>query len=141
MLANPPAGEWLTWRRGYDGQGFSPLRQITKQNVGDLRAAWVVVAAERPERRRRRSFTTACCSCTPIGDKVQALDAATGDLLWQYSRRLPKGVNPSVKRSIALYGDKVYTGTSDVHVVALDAKTGTRGLGQGDRGPRRPASA
>ena len=44
--------------------------------------------------------------------------------LWQYSRRLGKDVPPSVKRTIALYGDKVYVPTSDVHVVALDAKTG-----------------
>ena len=59
-----------------------------------------------------------------FGDSIQALDAATGDLLWQYSRELPKGLNPSVKRNIAIYGNKVYLGTSDVHVVALDAKTG-----------------
>src|SRR5206468_2564575 len=46
------------------------------------------------------------------------------DLLWHYSHALPRGVSPSVKRAIAIYGDKVYTGTSDVHIVALDAKTG-----------------
>ena len=59
-----------------------------------------------------------------FGDNIQALDAATGDLLWQYSRDLPNGLNPSVKRNIAIYGNKVYLGTSDVHVVALDVKTG-----------------
>jgi alcohol dehydrogenase (cytochrome c) len=58
-----------------------------------------------------------------FGDSIQALDAATGDLLWQYSRELPKRLNPGVKR-IAIYGNKAYLGTSDVHVVALDAKTG-----------------
>ena len=59
-----------------------------------------------------------------FGDKVQALDAATGDQLWQYSRQLPEGTNPGVKRNIAIYGNKVYLGTSEVHVVALDVKTG-----------------
>ena len=59
-----------------------------------------------------------------FGDKVQALDAATGDLLWQYARRLPNGVMPTWKRSISLYGDRVYVPTSDAHIVALDAKTG-----------------
>jgi alcohol dehydrogenase (cytochrome c) len=58
------------------------------------------------------------------GDKVQALDAATGDLLWQYSHRLPKDRAPSVKRSIAIYGTRLYVPTSDTHIVALDAKTG-----------------
>ena len=59
-----------------------------------------------------------------FGDKLQALDAATGDLLWQYSRRLPMGSPPSVKRHIVLYGDKVLIATSDVHVVALDVHNG-----------------
>lgn len=40
MLQNPPAGDWLTWRRGFDYQGFSPLKQITKSNVNNLRVAW-----------------------------------------------------------------------------------------------------
>jgi alcohol dehydrogenase (cytochrome c) len=59
-----------------------------------------------------------------FGDKVQALDAATGDLLWQYSRRLARGQNPTVKRGIALYGGRLYVPTSDTHIVALNARTG-----------------
>ena len=59
-----------------------------------------------------------------FGDKVQAIDAATGDLLWQYSRRLPRDRAPTVKRGIALYGDKLYVPTSDTHMVALNVKTG-----------------
>src|SRR5206468_9923283 len=58
------------------------------------------------------------------GDNVQAMDAATGDLLWQYSRSLPKDAQPSVKRNIAIYEDRLYVPTSDVHMVALDVKTG-----------------
>jgi alcohol dehydrogenase (cytochrome c) len=58
------------------------------------------------------------------GDKLQAIDAVTGDLLWQYARVLPPGVNAGNKRAISIYGNKVYLGTSDVHVVALDVKTG-----------------
>ena len=123
LLANPPAGEWLTWRRGFDGQGFSPLRQITKQNVAELRTVWSWSLPNGPN-EGTPLFHDGVLFVHAYGDKVQALDAATGDLLWQYSRRLPMGRNPSVKRSIALYGDKVFTGTSDTHVVALDAKTG-----------------
>lgn len=58
------------------------------------------------------------------GDKVQALDADTGDLLWQYSRRMPKGAPTTVKRAIAVYGDQLFVPTSDTHIVALDVKTG-----------------
>ncbi len=123
MLTTPGDGEWLTWRRSHDNLGFSPLTQINKQNVADLRLAWSWALPNGPN------------EVTPLvhdgvmfvhgyGDRVQAIDAATGDLLWQYSRRLPRDRAPSVKRGIALYGDKLYVPTSDTHVVALNAKTG-----------------
>jgi alcohol dehydrogenase (cytochrome c) len=122
-LINPPPGEWLTWRRTYDDLGFSPLKQIDKTNVGDLRVAWTW------------SLPNGANEATPLvhdgvifvhsfGDHVQALDARTGDLLWQYSRQLPKDVPPSVKRNLAIYADKLLVPTSDVHMVALDMKTG-----------------
>jgi alcohol dehydrogenase (cytochrome c) len=123
LLQNPPAGEWPTWRRGYDGQGFSPLKQITKQNVADLHTAWSWSLPNGPN-ESTPLFHDGVLFVHGYGDKVQALDAATGDLLWQYSRRIPMGVPTSVKRAIAIYGDKVYTGTSDAHIVALDVKTG-----------------
>ena len=40
LLQNPPASDWLHWRRTYDGWGYSPLNQINRQNVGQLRLAW-----------------------------------------------------------------------------------------------------
>jgi alcohol dehydrogenase (cytochrome c) len=123
LLEKPPEGDWLTWRRTLDAQGFSPLSQITKGNVARLRVAWTWSLPNGPN------------EATPLvhdgvlfvhsyGDKVQALNAATGDLLWQYSRRLPEGAPTSVKRHIALYADRLYVPTSDSHIVALDVRTG-----------------
>ena len=123
MLGSPAAGDWLTWRRAFDAQGFSPLTQITRENVSRLRAVWSWSLPNGPN------------EVTPLvhdgvmfvhgyGDKVQALDAETGDLLWHYSRRLPKGAPTTVKRAIAIYGDRLFVPTSDTHVVALDVKTG-----------------
>src|SRR5215831_8146967 len=123
LLQNPPSGEWPTWRRGYDGQGFSPLRQINKDNVGTLRTAWSWALPNGPN-ESTPLFHDGVLFVHAYGDKVQAIDAATGDLLWQYSRRLPMGTAPTVKRAIAIYGDNVYVGTSDIHVVALNAKSG-----------------
>jgi alcohol dehydrogenase (cytochrome c) len=125
-LQNPPAGEWLTWRRTYDDQGFSPLKQINKSNVAQLRSTWTW------------SLPPGANEATPLvhdgiifvhssGDHVQALDAATGDLLWEYSRELPTpktGFLNLVKRNIAIYGNHIIFDTSDLHVVALDTKTG-----------------
>ncbi len=124
MLRSPAEGDWLSWRRTYDAQGFSPLKQITKNNVAGLQVAWAWSLPNGPN------------EATPLvhdgvlfvhsyGDRVQALDAATGDLLWQYSRRLPKGSAPGVKRAISIYGDRLFVPTSDSHVVALDVRTGT----------------
>ncbi len=59
------------------------------------------------------------------GDNIQALDATSGDVLWQYSRALPSDARLSVRRSFSIYGDKLFVPTSDDHVVALDVKTGT----------------
>ena len=123
MLSNPAAGEWLTWRRTYDDLGFSPLKQITKDNVKSLRVAWTM------------TLPPGANEATPLvhdgvifvhsyNDNVQAFDAVTGNELWHYSRRLPEGTRGSTKRNIALYGNKVFFGTSDLHVVALDIKTG-----------------
>jgi alcohol dehydrogenase (cytochrome c) len=123
LLQHPPDGDWLTWRRTYDDQGFSPLKQIDRTNVGGLRVAWSWSLPNGPN------------EATPLvhhgvifvhsfGDKVQALDAATGDLLWQYSRQLPADVRPTVKRNLAIYGDKLFVPTSDIHMVALDLKSG-----------------
>jgi alcohol dehydrogenase (cytochrome c) len=123
LLVHVPDGDWLTWRRGYDATGYSPLKAITRDNVRHLRSAWAWSLPNGPN------------EATPLvhdgvlfvhayGDKVQALDATTGDLLWQYSRQLPRDEQPSVKRAIAIYGDRLYVPTSDVHIVALDVKSG-----------------
>jgi len=123
LLQNPPPGEWLTWRRGFDYQGFSPLKQITKLNVNNLRVAWAWTLSPGANEATPLVHDGVMFLHSP-GDKLEALDATTGDLLWQYARLLPPGVNAGNKRMISIYGNKVYMGTSDVHVVALDVKTG-----------------
>ena len=121
--AAPPPGDWLGWRRSYDAQGFSPLREIDTRNVENLRLAWSWTmpagsAESVPLVRDGTIFVQA------YGDIVQALDAKTGDLLWQYTHALEQGASPFHKRGLALSGNRLYLGTSDVHVVALDVATG-----------------
>ena len=137
MLENPDDGDWLLWRRTYDAAGYSPLREITPANVAGLRPAWSWSLPPGPS------------ESTPIvhdgvlfvhgfGDKVHALDAASGDLLWEYARRLPRDVAPSLKRGMSIYGERLYLPASDLHVVALDVRTGaveweTKVVGPGER--------
>jgi alcohol dehydrogenase (cytochrome c) len=128
VLRDPPAADWLMWRRTYDGWGYSPLDQINKDNVKDLRPVWTW------------SLTPGPTETTPIvhdgvlfvfnwADKIQALNAATGDLIWEYKRDLPENLftdipNVMAKRNMAIYEDKLIAATSDAHIIALDAKTG-----------------
>ncbi len=125
MLEHPPDGDWLTWRRTYSSLGHSPLRQINASNVNHLRVAW------------SRSLPLGPNEITPLAhdgvlfiesaDTIQALDGATGDLLWQYVRPLPEpllGGKKSVMRGLALYEDKLYAPTADGHLIALNVKTG-----------------
>ncbi|HTY93090.1 MAG TPA: PQQ-binding-like beta-propeller repeat protein [Steroidobacteraceae bacterium] len=124
MLRNPPPGDWLLWRRTYNDQGFSPLKQITRQNVEELHVswAWTLPAGHNEATPLEHDGVLFVAS---FGDTVQALDAASGDLLWQYSRNLPTDARLQVHRNIAIYGEKLFVPTSDDHVVALDVKTGT----------------
>ena len=128
MLRNPAAEDWLMMRGNYQGWGFSSLEQINKTNVKGLQLVW------------SRLMESGVNEATPIvykgvmflgnpGDVIQALDARTGELLWQYRRTLPaRDVLRSHwgqrKRSIFLYEDKVFTITWDNAVLALDARTG-----------------
>lgn len=123
LLTRPPDGAWLSWRRTYDACGFSPLRKINRSNVKDLRVAWSW-ALPNGVNQTAPLVHDGALFVYGHGDKVQAFDAATGDMLWQYDRRLPAGAAPSSKRSISIYGTRLYVGTSDAHIVALDVRTG-----------------
>jgi alcohol dehydrogenase (cytochrome c) len=122
-LKDPPAADWLMWRRTYDGWGYSPLDQINKDNVKDLRLAWAW------------SLPNGATENTPLehdgvlfmqsyGDGVEALNAATGDLLWRFTRPVPRGTVVYFKRMMAISGEKLFIATSDKHLVALDIHTG-----------------
>ena len=123
MLASPPDGDWLHWLRTYDQHGFSPLKQITKENVDRLKPAWTW------------SLPPGTGQTTPLvhdgviyilgpNDRVQAFDAEKGDLLWE---ALPKEENEQatqVKRNMAIYGTTLYVPTVRNTMLALDARTG-----------------
>lgn len=134
MLSNPAPEEWLSWRRGHHGQGFSPLKQITKQNVDRLQMAWSLTLPAGPN-TIEPLFHDGVLFVYGYGDRVFALDGETGDELWRYERRLPENQRLTPKRTMALWGNRIYAATSDAHIVALDIKTGRvvwdRDVGQG----------
>ncbi len=123
MLSDPAPENWLSWRRGHNGQGFSPLKQIDTGNVGKLRIAWAQ-ALPPGVNMNEPLVRDGVLYVFGYGDSVHAFDAATGRSIWTYQRQLPEGVPLNSRKTIALWGDKLYTATSDNHMVALDARTG-----------------
>jgi alcohol dehydrogenase (cytochrome c) len=123
MLNAPPDGEWLSWRRTHDAMGFSPLKQVTRENVPGLRLAWSL-ALPVGLNEMEPLMHDGVLFVFGFRDNVQALDAETGDELWHYARSLPEHTVPTTKRSMALLGNKLFIGTSDLHEIALDVKTG-----------------
>lgn len=123
MLAKPPSRDWLDWRRTQDAVGFSPLKQINKTNVGKMQMVWSLALSPGPN-QGTPLVHDGVLFVHSFKDIVQAIDAVTGDILWQYTYRLPKDVTPTPKKSIAIFGTTLYMPTSDAHIVALDVKTG-----------------
>ena len=130
MLHAPDPADWLSWRRTLDGQGHSPLDQITTDNVDRLRLAWSWSLEPGSQQTTPLVYDGVLYIANP-GEVVQALDAATGNFLWEYRRDAPEpgrsfgGPPPGrAHRNIAIYGDMVYLNTADAHIVAIDARTG-----------------
>jgi len=125
-LENPEAGNWLLYRRTYDGHGFSPLRQINSDNVKDLVPVWTFATGVVEGHESPPMVNNGMMFVTTPGMQVLALDAATGDLIWRYKEKLPSDLfqlHPT-NRGVAMWGDKLYLATVDAHLIALDAKTG-----------------
>ena len=122
-LRDPEPGNWLMYRRTYNGWGHSPLRQITSLNVVDLTPVWVFRTGVDDEHHQAPPIVNEGTMFVTTSAQVIALDAKDGDLLWRYVRELPPDLRRPhpTNRGVGLYDDKVYVGTLDAHVVALDA--------------------
>jgi alcohol dehydrogenase (cytochrome c) len=122
-LHAPPAEDWLIWRRTSDAHGFSPLAQINRRNVKDLQVAWTW-ALPPGGNMMTPLVHDGVLYAYSFGDVVEAFDAATGDLLWRFQRKLERGPGPQGKKGLAIHGNMILVPTSDLHVLALNMKTG-----------------
>ena len=129
-LQNPDPDDWLMWRRTLDGWGYSPLDQIDRDNVRELRMVW------------SRAMTAGRQQGTPLvhdgvlympnpNDVIQAIDAVSGDLIWEHVREKPEDVGDYIfpglsqnNRNIAIHGTFIIDTSVDDHLFALDAATG-----------------
>ena len=127
MLHEPAPADWLMWRRTLDGWGYSPLDEVTRENVGDLRLAWTRGMGPGSQQATPLAYRGVLYVPNPR-DVIQAIDAATGDLLWEYRRDLPEDTATrglaTTNRNLAIYADRIIDTSADGFVFALDAATG-----------------
>ena len=129
LSADRDSDDWMTYGRTYSEQRYSPLEQVTDQNVSKLRPAWEFdLDTFRGQEETPLVVDGVMDFPTPWG-KVFALGARTGKLLWSYDPRGPKdwaanGCCGPINRGVAVWDGKVYVGTLNGHLVALDARSG-----------------
>ena len=142
--AQANAGEWLTYGRNYLNQRFSPLDKITKENAARLKPVFAYSTGGK----------FAGLEATPLfhdgtlyfsGDysRVFALDARTGTLRWYWEPEYEEGLESilccgPVNRGLAIHGDKVFVGTLDARLVALNARAGRSPGSRRSRTGKRP---
>ena len=123
-LANPAPADWTYWRRSPNSQGYTPLDQITTENVSSLSLAWVW-GMEAGRSQPAPLVRDGIIFIPNFGNVVQALDGRDGSLLWEYRRQFPEGGRSGgLLRTLAMWEDMIFVATTDAHLVALDARTG-----------------
>jgi alcohol dehydrogenase (cytochrome c) len=118
---------WMTYSGDYSGKRFSALDQINAKNAHTMVAKWVYQTAATGKLETSPLVVDGILYATAQDNRAFALDARTGRPIWMYQRQLPGDIRPCcgrVNRGLAILGDKVFLGTLDAHVVALDSRTG-----------------
>src|SRR6266536_2175537 len=104
MLQKPDSADWLMWRRTLDGWGYSPLTQINRNNVAQLRMVWAHGLG--PGNQEGTPLVHNGVMYVPDpGDHILAVDVKSGDVIWDYRRKLPEGVRNKTDRAIAIWGN------------------------------------
>jgi len=130
VAADQDTSNWLTYGRTYSEQRYSPLTKVDASNVANLGLAWYLDLDTNRGQEATPLVVDGVMYSTSAWSKVQAIDPATGKLLWQFDPKVPgeRGVMAccdTVNRGAAFWKGRVYVGTLDGRLIALDAKTGS----------------
>jgi PQQ-dependent dehydrogenase (methanol/ethanol family) len=129
LNADKEPGQWFTVGRGYDEQRFSPLTRINTDNVAQLGLAWYADFDTNRGQEASPLVIDGVLYVTSAWSKVYAFNAKTGKALWKFDPKVPgqtgiKGCCDVVNRGLAAWDDKVFVGTYDGRLIALNAKSG-----------------
>jgi alcohol dehydrogenase (cytochrome c) len=123
------ADDWIMVGRDYAGTRFSPLSNVNAGNVKKLVPVWSFSFGTLDAQNTTPLVLDGVMYVTSSHGRIFAVDAKSGQMLWQYSHALPEEVGKFMccdlgNRGAAIYGDKVFYATPDSHVIALDRATG-----------------
>lgn len=127
LKADREPGNWLMYSGGYDSWRYSRLDQINTGNVKNLHAKWLFQAHSQEKFETTPLVVDGIMYLTRPENDVFALDAATGRVMWVYSYKNPERTYNCcgrVNRGLAILGNRLYMNTLDMHLVALDARSG-----------------
>lgn len=124
MLRNPDPSDWLMIRHDYKATYYSPLDQITTKNVNDLHLVWSWAMQEGASNGNQPApiVHNGVLYVNNAGMVLQAIDAKTGDLIWE--NHYGTVATAPAMRGIAIFDDKIFVNTGDAHIMAFDARTG-----------------
>src|SRR5690606_13648143 len=127
--ADEEPGQWMSHGRTYGEQRYSPLDQIDTENVSRLGLAWYADLDTNRGQEATPLMVDGVIYVSTAWSKVKAYDAVTGELLWDYDPKVPGGWGVHgccdvVNRGVAVWEGKVFVGTFDGRLVALDAASG-----------------
>lgn len=121
-MRHPDPANWLMWRGNYQAWSYSALDQVNRDNVKDLKLEWVWNMYEGASEPAPIVYNGVMYLIN-TSNIIQALDAATGDLIWEHHGGSETRED---MRNIAIYGDKIIHATTDARLMALDARTGEK---------------
>ena len=128
VRANDTPSDWLTYSGNYQSHRYSALSQINRQNVTQLKPAWIYQIRDAGLIEASPIVADGTMYITEPPSTVTALDVRTGRSLWRYVPAIPSDVivigSPQVNRGVAILDDIVFVGTVNAHLIALDAKSG-----------------
>src|SRR5262249_30658867 len=126
--ADTEPGAWLTYSGNFQAHRFSRLDQITPENVGRLKVAWVYQISDRGAFETSPIVVDGVMYVTEPPTRVTALDLRTGSKLWSWQRQQARKAKMigfgATNRGVAILDNTVYVGTLDCYIVALDARSG-----------------
>ena len=131
MLRDPAPGDWLMPRRTYEGRSYSALDQIDRSNIRDLELVWAWGLEKQAigvDDQIGPIVHDGIMYLALTGGVAQALDAATGDLIWEYRHAVMSGLerrSGGIRGGLVLYDDKVYLHPPDGKIVAINARDGS----------------